>query len=67
MIFGLNQGLSSLARVIGPAVAGWVYAHHPTGPFALASCIALAASLWTAGLRPRSQAAHPAPAVAEPV
>ncbi|HTW93278.1 MAG TPA: MFS transporter [Tepidisphaeraceae bacterium] len=52
--FGLNQGLSSLARATGPAIAGAVYAYHPTSPFALAAIISILAALWTGVLRANS-------------
>lgn len=59
VVFGLNMGLGSLARVIGPIVAGLVYARHYTGPFAVSGVILLLAAIWTMSLREddRKQAA----------
>ena len=54
VVFGLNQGLGSLARVIGPIVGGALYAVHPTGPFALAAGLAMVVCVWTASLRVRA-------------
>jgi MFS transporter, DHA1 family, tetracycline resistance protein len=53
VVFGLNQGLGSLARVIGPVVGGVLYAVHPTGPFVLAAGLSLIVCLWMATLRVR--------------
>jgi DHA1 family tetracycline resistance protein-like MFS transporter len=51
LVFGLNQGMASIARVIGPILAAAVYYHLWIGaPFALAGVIVLLASLWTAAL-----------------
>ncbi|MCH9644188.1 MAG: MFS transporter [Gammaproteobacteria bacterium] len=37
---GLNQSASSLSRIIGPIVAGFLYDHyHPTSPFVLGSLV----------------------------
>jgi MFS transporter, DHA1 family, tetracycline resistance protein len=47
VVFGFNQGLLSLARVIGPALGGWIYTTHDSGPFALATVILVCVSLWT--------------------
>jgi DHA1 family tetracycline resistance protein-like MFS transporter len=47
VVFGLFHGMSSLARVIGPVIAGILYERHPTGPFALAGVMALAIGVWT--------------------
>ena len=45
-IFGVNQSLSAMARIIGPAMGGWFYQHlsHET-PFFIASLLAFAAFL----------------------
>jgi MFS transporter, DHA1 family, tetracycline resistance protein len=50
-VFGLFHGLSSLARVIGPIVAGLAYARHVTAPFIIAAAVVLAAAVWTWALR----------------
>jgi DHA1 family tetracycline resistance protein-like MFS transporter len=52
IVFGLFQGLGSLARVAGPVVAGVAYPHvRNTGQFLVAGLIALLAASWTAALR----------------
>jgi predicted MFS family arabinose efflux permease len=63
VVFGLNQGMSSMARAIGPAVGGLIYKFHPGGPFALASGLLTMACLWTLSLR--RQSGSPAIAAAE--
>jgi DHA1 family tetracycline resistance protein-like MFS transporter len=60
IVFGLYHGLSSLARVVGPAVAGLAYEVRHTGAFAVAGVIALAMALWAFALR------QPAPGPASP-
>jgi DHA1 family tetracycline resistance protein-like MFS transporter len=65
VVFGMNQGLGSLARVIGPAVGGLLYERMPSAPFALAAGISLLVCLWTAALH--RQAKTPVPAAAEPI
>lgn len=54
VVFGLYHGLGSLARVIGPLIAGLAYSPwflRNTGPFLVAAAIALAMAVWTAALR----------------
>jgi DHA1 family tetracycline resistance protein-like MFS transporter len=52
IVFGLYHGLSSLARVLGPIVAGIAYPHlRNTGQFLVAAMIALLIAVWTASLR----------------
>jgi MFS transporter, DHA1 family, tetracycline resistance protein len=46
-VFGLLQGLSGIARVIGPIVAGVAYERHATSPYWLSGSIMLAVMLWT--------------------
>jgi MFS family permease len=65
VVFGVNQGLGSLARAIGPAVGGLIYDHYAAGPFALASALLFAAFLWTLTLSRKRNV--PAVAAAEPV
>jgi MFS transporter, DHA1 family, tetracycline resistance protein len=55
-VFGLFHMLGSLSRVIGPAVAGLVYAKHHVAPYLMASAITAAVTLWTIGLRARVRA-----------
>lgn len=52
--FGAYHSLLSLSRVIGPLIAGWLYARHVTGPFAVAGAMLLAVGLWTIALRARA-------------
>jgi MFS transporter, DHA1 family, tetracycline resistance protein len=60
IVFGLYHGLGSLARVLGPVVAGLAYKVTHTGAFAVACGIALVMALWTFVLR------QPAPQPASP-
>jgi MFS transporter, DHA1 family, tetracycline resistance protein len=53
-VFGLFHGLSSLARVIGPIIAGVAYDQHITAPFAVAGVIVLGAAAWTWTLHARA-------------
>ena len=68
MVFGLNQGLSSLARVIGPVIAGAVFARAITGPYIVAGIIAMITFAWTGLLAARYATSVPAesPAIATP-
>jgi MFS family permease len=50
-VFGMYHGLGSLARVVGPAVAGAAYHFRHTGAFAVACVVALLMSAWTFLLR----------------
>jgi MFS transporter, DHA1 family, tetracycline resistance protein len=63
VIFGLNQGLSSLARALGPVVGGLVYAGAASGPFILAAGMLTIACAWMATLR--RQVASPMNVAAE--
>ena len=51
VVFGLNQGLGSIARALGPALGGLIYDHYAAGPFALAAGLLIFACLWTITLR----------------
>ncbi len=51
--FGLSHALMSLARVVGPLVAGWSYAYHVTTPFYIAAGVSFMVVAWTAMLRVR--------------
>ncbi|MCZ0933474.1 MAG: MFS transporter, partial [Oligoflexia bacterium] len=43
-IFGVNQSLSSMARIIGPATGGWFYQHlNHESPFLFAGALSLGA------------------------
>lgn len=60
VVFGLYHGLGSLARVIGPVIAGLAYTRSHVGAFAVACVIALLMAAWTFLLR------QPAPGPASP-
>jgi DHA1 family tetracycline resistance protein-like MFS transporter len=49
--FGLFQGTGTIARVIGPLIAGPVYAQHVAGPLVTAAVLAAIAGVWTIALR----------------
>ena len=58
-VFGLYHGLSSLARVAGPVVAGFAYPYmRNSGQFLVAGVIAVGMGVWLWGLR------QPVPTVA---
>ncbi len=55
VVFGLYHGLGSLARVIGPVIAGLAYPLlRNTGQFLTAGAIAVGMALWTAALHKRA-------------
>jgi DHA1 family tetracycline resistance protein-like MFS transporter len=46
-VFGLYHGLGSLARSLGPIIAGIVFKYiHPTAQFALAGCMTAFVAMW---------------------
>jgi MFS family permease len=49
-VMGAFQGAASLARVVGPAAAGWLFDHAISAPFWLAAALALAVALSARGL-----------------
>ena len=49
-VFGLFHMLGSLARVIGPTIAGLIYTLHHTSPYLTAGSITALVTLWTVGL-----------------
>lgn len=55
-VFGFYFMLSSLARVIGPVVAGASYTRHHVAPFCIAGVIMLLIGLWTSALRAQAAA-----------
>ena len=51
IVFGLSNGLSSLARVFGPIIAGLTYPYlQNTGPFLTAGILSGIGAIWTAML-----------------
>jgi DHA1 family tetracycline resistance protein-like MFS transporter len=52
VVFGLYHGLSSLARVAGPIVAGVTYPYwHNTGPYVTSGIIVLVVAAWTIAVK----------------
>jgi len=45
-VFGVYQGMGSLARSLGPLIGNFVYARHITGQFALAGLMTLCVAMW---------------------
>jgi DHA1 family tetracycline resistance protein-like MFS transporter len=61
VVFGLYHGLSSLARIVGPIIAGLTYPlWHNTGPFWTSGVIVLFVAMWTIAVK--TQAGHHASA-----
>lgn len=54
--FGAFHSLMSLSRVVGPLVAGLIYARHVAGPFVLAGAILFCVGGWTILVRRRAAA-----------
>jgi DHA1 family tetracycline resistance protein-like MFS transporter len=51
-VFGVYHGLGSLARAIGPAVAGLAYQWvRPTAPFAIAGTVMVVVAVWLGAVR----------------
>jgi MFS family permease len=65
IVFGLNQGLGSIARVIGPLIAAMAYHVHVSGPFIVAAVIVFSAAVWTVSLRSKSSDTEPFPLPAD--
>jgi hypothetical protein len=56
VVFGMYHGLSSLARVAGPIVAGLTYPYwHNTGPFSTSGVIVLAVAAWTIAVKAQAR------------
>lgn len=51
VVFGLFHGLGSMARVVGPIIAGIAYSMHATGPMFVGATIIAAVAVWTGVLR----------------
>jgi DHA1 family tetracycline resistance protein-like MFS transporter len=52
VVFGLYHGLSSLARVAGPIIAGATYPYwHNTGPYVTSGIIVLVVAVWTIAVK----------------
>lgn len=50
---GVSQSAASLARAVGPYVAGWCFAISPRAPFLIAACVVGGAALIATGYRAR--------------
>src|SRR5208337_3864664 len=66
LVFGLNQSLGSIARVIGPIIAAAAYHVNISGPFLVSAAIMVIVILWTISLRSSTNdgAGFPLPAEA---
>lgn len=53
--FGLFQGTGTIARVLGPILAGVVYTSHVTGPLMTAAVVVAIAGMWTVVLASSAQ------------
>jgi DHA1 family tetracycline resistance protein-like MFS transporter len=55
-VLGVAQSAGSLARVIGPPLAGWMFDRHPSWPYLAVSVIAVGSGLiaWNALVRDQS-------------
>jgi DHA1 family tetracycline resistance protein-like MFS transporter len=61
-VFGVYHGLGSLARALGPAIAGLAYARVAAiAPFAIAGTMMVVIAAWLAGLRRAHPIAVPPP------
>ena len=49
---GLFQGVGTLGRVVGPIIAGLVYANHLTLPWIVGALLLVLAAVWMLALRP---------------
>ncbi len=58
--FGMFHGLGSLARVIGPLIAGQAFRWKNWGAFVVASVLALVCAIWMLGIRRKSLDSHAA-------
>jgi DHA1 family tetracycline resistance protein-like MFS transporter len=65
MVFGLNQGMASIARVIGPIIAAAAYRIHVSGPFIVGGAIIFLAAIWTLSLRASTTDTAPFPLPAD--
>jgi MFS transporter, DHA1 family, tetracycline resistance protein len=56
VVFGMYHGLSSLARVAGPIIAGLTYPlWRNTGPFSTSGVIVLAVAAWTIAVKAQAR------------
>jgi DHA1 family tetracycline resistance protein-like MFS transporter len=64
---GVSQSAASLARAVGPYVAGWCFAISPRAPFLVAACVVCGAALIATVYRARFGATFTGAASAAPV
>src|SRR5437764_13666678 len=58
VVFGMYHGLSSLARVAGPIIAGLTYPYwRNTGPFSTSGAIVLVVAVWTIAVKAQARQA----------
>lgn len=62
--FGLYHSIGSLARVVGPPIAGFAFERHHAAPFAIAGTITFAVAVWTWVLWVRAREAKRRPVTA---
>jgi DHA1 family tetracycline resistance protein-like MFS transporter len=65
-VFGLMHGLSSIARVIGPVVAGLAYQRHETAPYWISGAIMVGVTIWILAVHAMSKRAADAAAPVTP-
>jgi len=58
VVFGLNQGLGGIARVLGPLAAERAFSYRLAGPYALAAVLMIIAGIWTLLLRGSIRLSH---------
>ncbi|MDB5324343.1 MAG: tetracycline resistance efflux pump [Phycisphaerales bacterium] len=67
VVFGLYHGLSSLARVAGPIIAGLTYPYwHNTGHFWTSGIIVLVVAVWTIAVKAQARRYRLAPEAGGP-
>ena len=66
-VYGVYQGVASLARVFGPLVGGAIYQRHPPATFLLGATLIGAAGVVMLAVRSRLRTSHSADLVPEPV
>jgi MFS family permease len=62
-VMGTFQASASLARVLGPIAAGWLYDRQLAAPFVLAGGLLVAVAAQVRGLPSREPVPHPPPLV----
>ena len=66
-VFGFFHGLMSMGRVVGPAIGGMIYKHHPTSPFTTAGVMLIVSAVWLLMLRLAGRRGEDTGAVVEPL